>query len=84
MLVNLTITLKEDKGVQIVPDVAIQHSPTGDFVFAIVGGKAVKKPVTIARMQDSFAVIAKGLDDTDQVVTDGQMSLKDGSAVSAQ
>ncbi|MDB5491404.1 MAG: efflux transporter periplasmic adaptor subunit [Micavibrio sp.] len=84
MLVNLSITLKEDKGVQVVPDVAIQHSPTGDFVFAIIGGKSVKKPVAVARMQDGFAVIAKGLEDTDQVVTDGQMSLKDGSVVSTQ
>lgn len=84
MLVNLSITMKQDKGVQVVPDVAIQHSPSGDFVFAIIGGKSVKKNVTVARMQDGFAVIAKGLDDTDQVVTDGQMSLKDGSAVSTQ
>jgi multidrug efflux system membrane fusion protein len=84
MLVNLTITLKEDKGVQVVPDVAIQHSPTGDFVFAVAGGKAAKRLVTVNRMQDGFAIIAKGLEDSDQVVTDGQMSLKEGSAVSTQ
>jgi multidrug efflux system membrane fusion protein len=84
MLVNLSITLKEDKQVQIVPDVAIQHAPSGDFVFAIIEGKAVKKNVTVARMQGGSAVIQQGLADTDQVVTDGQMALKDGSAVSTR
>lgn len=84
MLVNLTIVLREDKGALIVPDVAIQHSGSGDFVFAIIGGKAIKKNVKIARMQDGFAVISEGLIVGDQVVTDGQMSLKDGSVVSTQ
>lgn len=82
MLVNLSIVLKEDKQVQIIPDVAIQHASTGDFVYVVIGGKAARKNVTVARMQDGFAVIAQGVSDMDPVVTDGQMSLKDGSAVS--
>lgn len=84
MLVNLSIVLSESKGALIVPDVAIQQSAAGDFVFIVKDGKAAKTPVKVARIENNLALISEGLSEGDQVVTDGHLSVKDGSMVSAK
>ncbi len=84
MFVNLSLVLGEEKNALAVPEVAIQHSQTGDFVFVIEENKAVKKPVKVARLQDSFGVIESGLTAGQQVAVDGLMTLTDGSAVTLQ
>lgn len=84
MFVSLVLTLGEEKNALTVPEVAIQHGQDGDFVFAVAGGKAAKKNVAVARLQDSIAVIESGLAAGEQVAVDGLMSLSDGSAVTIQ
>lgn len=81
MFVNLVLTLGEEKDALVVPEVAIQHGQQGDFVFVIEGGKAIKRNVKIARLQESIAVIESGVSAGEQVAVDGLMSLQDGSAV---
>jgi RND family efflux transporter MFP subunit len=82
MFVTATIRLGDQKGALTVPEVAIQHGQDGaEFVFVIEGGKAKKRPVKTERVQDGLALIAEGLNDGEQVATDGLMKLEDGSSV---
>jgi multidrug efflux system membrane fusion protein len=84
MFVNLLLTLGEEKDAVTIPEVAIQHGQSGDFVFSVIESKAVKRPVTIARLQDGTAVIEKGVAAGEAIVVDGLMSLTDGSDVKVQ
>lgn len=81
MFVSLVLTLGEEKNALTVPEVAIQRGQQGDFVFVVADGKAMKRNVRIARLQDSVAVIESGVETGELVAVDGMMSLKDGSAV---
>lgn len=81
MYVTLTMTLGQDSNALTVPEVAIQHGQTGDFVFVIAGGKAAKRDVKVARLQNSLAVIGSGVTAGEQVAVDGLLGLKDGVSV---
>ncbi|HUZ72314.1 MAG TPA: efflux RND transporter periplasmic adaptor subunit [Stellaceae bacterium] len=61
-----------------VPAQAVMAGPNGSYVYVIGPDDTVARvPVTVAARQDGIAVIAKGLDGTEQVVTDGQYRLAD-------
>ncbi len=65
-----------------VPSVAIQHGPSGLFVYAVrPNGTAVRQPVTIRSDDGRTAVIASGLQDGTVVVTSGQSRLQEGTRV---
>lgn len=81
MFVTLKLTLGTEANALIIPEVAVQRGQSGDYVFVVAEGKAVKRPIKVARMQDTLAVIAEGLEPGETVVTDGMLTLKDGSAV---
>ncbi|HEY8190223.1 MAG TPA: efflux RND transporter periplasmic adaptor subunit [Micavibrio sp.] len=80
MLATLTLKLGDEKQSLVVPEVAIQHDLSGNFVYAVNGGKAQKKAVTVSRIEDGIALVS-GLEENEMVITDGLMSLKDGSAI---
>ena len=67
------------------PESVIQRGPDGPYVFTIHGGGsnlvAKLTPVTVAQLQDNWALVAKGLSDGETVVVDGQYRLEDGSKV---
>jgi len=81
MFVTVTLSLGGDASALTVPEVAIQRGQTGDYVFVIVGDKAMKRDVTVARLQDNLAIVSNGLAEGDTVVVDGLLGLKDGSTV---
>ena len=81
MLGALTIEVGAYKQALTVPEVAIQHNGTTDFVFVIADGKAHKQDVKLTQIQDGLAIVANGLKVGDQVAVDGMMSLQDGNAV---
>lgn len=81
MFVTVKLTLGTEEGALVVPEVAIQHGQSGDFVFVIMGEKALRRDVKVARLQDNLAVIESGLEEGTTVATDGLMGLKDGSTV---
>lgn len=82
--VKARILVETRKGALVVPTVAVQHGPQGDFVY-VVGPDmtAQMKPVTVALTTGETAVIAKGVKPGDQVVTEGANQLRPGSKVSA-
>lgn len=80
-LANVRATLRTDKDVVAVPSEAVQNGQRGNFVFVVENGSAKVRQVTVARTVDGEAVIARGLSGDETVVTDGQLSLRDGTRV---
>lgn len=65
-----------------VPVVALQNSPDGGFVFVVgADGKVQQRMVTVGVGSGDRVVISKGLNGGEQVVTDGQMLLENGTHV---
>jgi multidrug efflux system membrane fusion protein len=65
-----------------VPDRAIQHGPDGLFVYVIDDqNRAAVRPVAVSHEDEDLAVIDKGLNDGDRVVTVGQYGLQPGARV---
>ncbi len=80
-LVNTQMTLRTEQRVT-VPASALQLSQSGEFVFVIKDGAANVRPIKVERMVQDMAVIETGLEEGDVVVTDGQLTLSNGSKVS--
>jgi len=79
---NISLRLSEDEDATVVPSQAIQTGQTGDFVFVIKPDQtAESRPVKVARTIGAEAVIAKGIEPGETVVTDGQLRLIPGIKV---
>lgn len=69
-------------GVLLVPAVAVQRGPQGTFVYVVGADKTAQmKPVTVGLITGGHAVIDKGLEGGEQVVTEGQNQLRPGGRV---
>jgi membrane fusion protein, multidrug efflux system len=79
-LVNTQLTLRVEEAVT-VPTVAVQTGQTGTFVFVIKDGVASVQPVQVGRTMGPEAVISKGLNGDETVVTEGQLLLTNGARV---
>jgi multidrug efflux system membrane fusion protein len=80
--VNIKLTLETLHNAITVPSAAVNQGPKGPFVYLVgPGNKAVNQPVNVVAVEGTIAVIQGGLTPGQQVVTDGQMSLKPGSTV---
>jgi membrane fusion protein (multidrug efflux system) len=65
-----------------VPEQAIVPQGDSQFVFKIVDGKVQFTKVVIGTRREGRVEIIEGLTAGDQVVTAGQLKIRDGSAVS--
>jgi multidrug efflux system membrane fusion protein len=83
--VNVQLDADVRKDQVIVPNVAVQHGPSGtplaSFVYVVKDGKAVSTPVTVGVVQGDRASIDKGVNVGDVVVTDSTDRLRDGSQI---
>ncbi len=84
MFVNLTVRLGVQMDALCVSETAVQHGQSGDYVFVVSGGKAIKTGVTVTRTQDGLAVVSGDVKAGDTVVVDGALTLKDGGTVSVR
>lgn len=80
----VTVTLRIEDNVVAVPSEAVQNGQDGPFVFVVDDGIAHVRPVTVARTVDGRSVISKGLSGGETVVTDGQLSLREGARVNVR
>jgi multidrug efflux system membrane fusion protein len=81
--VQMTVAMRKD--VVTVPAMAVMEGPDGSYVYVIGKGDAVQRvSVEVAARQGSIAVIGKGLSGDEQVVTDGQYRLDNGSKVAVR
>jgi multidrug efflux system membrane fusion protein len=83
--VNVRLQVRTLEGAIVVPLPALQRGPEGSYVFLIGADRTVSmQPVTAGiETGDGNVVIAKGLEEGQQVVTEGQFRLKPGSPVLA-
>lgn len=81
--VRIDLQLKTLKNVLVVPAVALQHGPHGDYVYRVDEKNHVAKvvPVETDMLEDTWAVIRQGISENDSIVTDGQYKLHDGASV---
>lgn len=76
----LTLTVQHDA--LIIPYQAIQKGQSGEFVYVILPDHTAElRPVSVKRTYLQYAVIENGLKFGEQVVTDGQIRLLQGSKV---
>jgi RND family efflux transporter MFP subunit len=79
-LVNAKLIIRTENAVT-VPSAAVQRSQNGNFVFVMQNGRAHVQPVEISRTSDGQSVISKGLSGGEDVVTDGQLLLSQGTLI---
>jgi multidrug efflux system membrane fusion protein len=83
--VNAHLVLKTVKSGVVVPLAAVQTGPAGRFVYVIgKNSRVVAQPVTVLQTQAGTALIGKGLEPGEEVVTSGQFKLAPGVAVAAE
>jgi len=76
------LLLETRKDNVVVPAASIQRGPQGTYVFALKPDKTVEiRPVTVSFNGGAFTAVSSGVAQGDQVITDGQDRLQNGSAV---
>lgn len=80
--VNVELTLQTLKSAITVPSTAINRGPNGSYVFVVGADRKVSmRPAKVSWTQGNLSVVASGVSAGQTVVTDGQMTLKNGSLV---
>lgn len=80
-LCDLRVILRRDRDIVSVPREAMQSGQNGNFVFVIQDGVAKVRRVTILRAQEGRELLSSGLKGDETVVTEGALSLRNGSRV---
>lgn len=82
LYVNTLMTLAQEKNATVVPAQAITAGQQGAFVYVVQSEDSVAaRPVVTSRTVEGLAVIEKGLEPGETVVTDGQVRLVPGAKV---
>jgi membrane fusion protein, multidrug efflux system len=80
--VNVVLTLTVQQNAVVVPSLAVQNGPDGQFVFIVKPDKTTEvRPVSVGMIAEQESVIEKGLSAGETVVTEGQLRLVKGSKV---
>ena len=80
---RLLLTVRQ--GAVVMPAAAVQRGPDGTFAYVVQGDQTVQPhPITIELQQGEEAVVGKGVNVGDTVVTEGQNQLRPGSKVAAR
>jgi len=80
-IVTIKLILAVEETALVIPDVAVQMGQKGHYVYVVRNNKAVIQPVTIARQLDHQAVVAKGLQLTDKIISEVPPGITDGSSI---
>ena len=82
--VHLRLLVDTAKGVLTLPTAAVLHGPAGQYVYVVKPDSTVtRQPVETARDDGVTTIIAKGLEEGQTVVRDGQSRLRAGSRIAA-
>src|SRR3954447_8697377 len=79
-LVNTKLIIRTEEAIT-VPTAAVQRSQNGNYVFIMKDGKAHVQPVSVSRTFQGISVVATGLAGGEDVITDGQLLLSEGTPV---
>jgi membrane fusion protein (multidrug efflux system) len=81
MFARVNLVLETRENALLVPEQALVPRGNDRFVFRLLDGKAVQTKVEIGLRRPGDVEIVKGLKAGEAIVTDGQLRLQDGSAV---
>lgn len=81
MFGRIALTVERRDKALLIPEQAIVPQGQRTFVFRVVDGKAALTPVTLGERRPGQVEITSGLKPDDQVVTEGQIKLRDGAPV---
>lgn len=84
LFARVGLILERRENALVAPEQAIVPMGQTPFVFRVVDGKAVMTPVKLGLRRPGQVEILDGLNPGDQVVTDGQLKIRDGAAVTVQ
>ena len=80
--VDVVLTLTTEPNAIVVPSQAVQTGQSGQYVYVVKKDLTVEpRPVVVSRTRGSLAVVTKGLQSGERVVTDGQLRLSPGTRV---
>ena len=80
--VNVRLKVETLDNATVIPTAAVQRGPAGTFSYVIGSDNTVNaRPVTVVQQNETDAVISKGLDVEDRVVTTGFANLAEGARV---
>jgi membrane fusion protein, multidrug efflux system len=80
--VNARLHLRTRKGALVVPTLAVQRGPSGPYVYVVGRDDTVAlRPVVLEATQGDLAVVAKGVEEGERVVVEGQNQLRPGARV---
>jgi multidrug efflux system membrane fusion protein len=80
--VNVAMTLANRANATVVPVQAVQNGQKGQYVYVVNAGNGIEmRPITVDLQVDNQAIISKGVNPGDTVVTDGQIRLTPKSKV---
>src|SRR5213075_1750676 len=83
--VKARLLLTTRQGAMVMPAAAVQRGPDGSFVYVVQGDSTVQPhPIQIELQQGDEAIVGKGVNVGDAVVTEGQNQLRPGSKVAAR
>lgn len=77
--VNVSVKLYDQTDALVVPSIAVQTGPQGEFVYVLgQDSKIEARPIKVARAENDLAVVASGLQAGENVVTQGQLGIAPG------
>jgi multidrug efflux system membrane fusion protein len=79
--VNVRLLLDTMKQVVVIPTGAVQRGPNGTFVYVVKDGAVSMRPITVVKQDEVQAVVSKGVEPPEQVVTTGFVRLTEGAKV---
>ena len=82
--VNVRLLVATEKNAVTIPVSSIQRGNDGFFVYTVKNATSHTTPVEPGYTNNALAVITKGLDEGETVVTDGLDRLRDGTRVAVQ
>jgi multidrug efflux system membrane fusion protein len=80
--VNVRLLVETLSQVVTIPTPAVQRGPSGPFAYVVKAGEqALLRPITVGLQTETTAVITKGIEASERVVTSGFARLRDGASV---
>jgi multidrug efflux system membrane fusion protein len=80
--VNVRLTRQILQNATVIPSAAVNRGPNGLFAFVVgPNNHVVLRPVALVATQGAVAILKSGVRPGERVVTDGQMTLKNGSLI---
>jgi membrane fusion protein, multidrug efflux system len=81
MFANVRLILAERESAMTIPEEALVPVSSEQYVFKVVGGKVQRVRVNIGMRRNAKVEVIAGLQAGDEVVTAGQLKIRDGAAV---